>query len=168
MATLIIEDGSNVANANSYVDLAFAREFAESRGLELPTDDNELSVQILRSMDFIESYRSQYQGSKTNCDQALQFPREDLCIDDCEVANNVIPLILKQAVVMGASFEFGGESLQVNSDGREVASERVEGAVSVSYFQNGQSSGQTFFKAIDSLISPLFRSGSGIVLGMRV
>jgi len=52
---LIIEDGTLVANADSYVTLAVARAFAEKRGL-VPVATDALEADLIKAMDFIESF----------------------------------------------------------------------------------------------------------------
>ena len=52
--TLVVEDGTNVAGANSYVDLTYARTYAESVGLVLPAADEALKVVLLAAMTYIE------------------------------------------------------------------------------------------------------------------
>lgn len=171
---LIIEDGTGVANANSYVDLTEARSFAESRGLTLPEGDTEAETELVKGFDYINTFRTLYGGSKASCTQSGQFPRSGLYIDGCEVPANSIPFEIKQAQVYAASLTTTGEELYVNSSGKEVASERVEGAVSVSYFENGNPNAQPYFAAIEKLLDPMFKynqpgSGSvGILLGIRV
>ncbi|WBF76993.1 hypothetical protein PSV3_00292 [Septimatrevirus PSV34] len=49
--TIVVEDGSGVTNANSYVSVADARIYASNRGVELPLDDDELAAMLIRSTD---------------------------------------------------------------------------------------------------------------------
>ena len=71
MPTLIIEDGSNVANANCYVDLVLVRAFADDRGLVVSNRDTTLEQQIIAATDYLESRRFEYGGYKTNTTQSL-------------------------------------------------------------------------------------------------
>ena len=79
--TLIVEDGSIVENANSYVSVDDARTFASLRGVTLPASDAEVEVLLIKATDFIEAQRLRFQGSKVNQDQALQWPRTGVYVD---------------------------------------------------------------------------------------
>lgn len=54
---LIVEDGTGVANANTYADVAFVRAYALARGTALSSDNDAVSAHILRAMDYLESKR---------------------------------------------------------------------------------------------------------------
>ena len=56
--TLIVETGSIVSGANTYVDLADVRAFASARGITVSTDDTTLEQQIIKAMDYVESKRN--------------------------------------------------------------------------------------------------------------
>jgi len=97
MPTLIVEDGTGVANANTYVDLAYLQNYADNRGLTLPTSDTDKEIFLLRAMDYLEGRRDEFQGSKAVVDQSLQWPRVDVSIDCVELAVDTIPEELKRA-----------------------------------------------------------------------
>ena len=78
---LIVEDGTLVANANSYVDLATSRAYSAARGIVPRADDGELEADLILAMDFIESHRDKFKGWLVKETQALQFPRLGLYID---------------------------------------------------------------------------------------
>ncbi|HEY6021819.1 MAG TPA: DnaT-like ssDNA-binding protein [Candidatus Paceibacterota bacterium] len=93
---LTVEDGTGVAGANSYVSLADARAYALARGATLPAVDASLEALLIRGMDYLESKRDIYTGTKTYTDK-LQWPRTDAVIDDLDVAIDFIPEELKSA-----------------------------------------------------------------------
>lgn len=70
--TIVVEDGSGVTNANSYVSVADARIYASNRGVELPLDDDELAAMLIRSTDYLEAQACRFQGKPTSTTQALQ------------------------------------------------------------------------------------------------
>jgi len=78
---LIVETGLLVSGANSYVDLSTARSYALSRQKELPTSNTDLESYLIQAMDFIESYGSEFKGSKVDVAQSLQWPRQNVYID---------------------------------------------------------------------------------------
>lgn len=92
--TLIVEDGSNVANANSYLSLTDIRAYATSRGITLPVDAL-LEPMVFKSMDYIESVGSNFQGTPryTAPDytaQSLQWPRAAILYESC-YPNSIFP-----------------------------------------------------------------------------
>jgi hypothetical protein len=92
--TLIVEDGTGVANANSYADLDFIRAYAASRGVTLSDDDEVLEPVVINVMDFIETRC--FNGVRIYAD-GLSFPRSGIVIDGVTIPSNTIPLTLKRA-----------------------------------------------------------------------
>jgi hypothetical protein len=162
---LIIEDGNIVSNANSYVTLAEARAFALARGVTLSAVDATLEPFVIKAMDFLESLRSEYQGTKISKDQRLQWPRTGVVCDGFDIADDEIPTVLKDAqcqlIVDGSS----GSDLLPNSDGREVIREKID-VLETEYApsSSGGTPSPTFTKAL-ALLQPLFEaSASGVFL----
>lgn len=93
--TIIVEDGSGVPNANSYIDVQYALNYLEERGIKLPTEDN-MKPMLINAMDFMESL-NRYKGKRTFPHQELQFPRSGLCSDGEEIPSNSIPKDIKRA-----------------------------------------------------------------------
>lgn len=94
---LTVETGSIVAGANSYASVAEARAYATARGVTLPVGDPAVEVLMIRAMDWLESLRAQYPGTKVSATQPLQFPRVGVYVDGFLVAETEIPAILKSA-----------------------------------------------------------------------
>lgn len=96
MPTLIVEDGTNVTNANSYIDLTYLASYASDRNYSLPTLDVDKEIFVIRGMDYLEGQL--FNGSRTNDDQALNWPRQNVFID-CELFDEEsIPELLKKAL----------------------------------------------------------------------
>lgn len=95
---LIVEDGTNVLNANSYIDDSYIESFLNSRGLlseTLDTTDKRES-KALRAMDSLNVLN--YCGSRVFDDQSLPFPRKNITLsDNRKLDSDVIPKELKQA-----------------------------------------------------------------------
>lgn len=105
---LIIEDGSIVENANSYIDMDFADSFHNTHG-----NENWLNIEseidkkrrLIRAAFYIDNkYKSRFKGTKTSVDQYLEWPRINVIIDDFQFENNKIPLLLKQAQAEAANY----------------------------------------------------------------
>lgn len=79
MINLIIEDGSGIQNANSYIDEAFADEYAESLGSDVwENNASKHKIALINASRFIDMrYRARLYGDKLNSDQGLAFPREE-------------------------------------------------------------------------------------------
>lgn len=96
--SIIVEDGTGVELANSYVSIANARAFATLRGVTLAADDAVVTAQLLLGMDYLEAKRSEYQGHKTTPTQELQWPRTGVEIDCVAFPTNALPRELTKAL----------------------------------------------------------------------
>ncbi len=165
--SIIVEDGSNVAGANSYVSLIDARVILNSLGQDLDANDTTAEQQLLNSMVYIEAFREKYKGQRTERSQPLQWPRIGVCIDDFVLDTDVIPQDLINAQVF-AAYEFStGVVLQPTLAGQVVQSEEVVGAVKVSYFDTRAVEGSfNLIRVLDSL-NPLFETAGFVMRGMR-
>jgi hypothetical protein len=90
---LIIEDGSIVANADSYVTTAEITAYANKRGFTVPTSESDLEMIAILAIDYMQSKK--YIGNLVESDQALAFPRRE--IED--LADDVIPQAIKNAQI---------------------------------------------------------------------
>jgi hypothetical protein len=173
---LVIEDGSGVTGANSYISEADARTYASDRGLTLPaagTGTDPLIALLIKAKDYIESFRAEFQGVKAASTNPLQWPRSGAYLDGYLIGDDEVPDVLPQAQAQLAIDAYNGgvaQDLMPSSDGREVVAEAVEGAVSVQYAQNGDNNPQPMFTAARALLEPLLRSsvGGGALVAIRV
>jgi len=110
--TFIIEDGTIVTNANSYVTLAEIKAYATARNITLGTDPVIESQSVL-AVDYLESKRTQYQGSKVSELQELQFPRYNVKIDGFEeyIGQGIIIYQGKNILKMGSRKFIGEEAI---------------------------------------------------------
>jgi len=129
--TLIIEDGSVVANANSYITVAQFKDWADSRGITYGTDQ-EVEQGILRAMDWFE--RQFFIGNKANENQPLQWPRTEALIDGYYADATEIPKEVVTALYEATKVELDGNS-QLNNEDRRTIREQV-GDISVEYAEN--------------------------------
>jgi predicted nucleotide-binding protein len=126
--TIIVEDGTVVTGANSYVTLAEFKAWADARDIDYGTDA-EVTAQLYRAMDYLESLN--YKGTKANESQELQWPRHDVCIDTYTVSSTEIPSKLKNAQYEAIKAEIDQVSAMANLE-RQTTSETV-GDISVNY-----------------------------------
>lgn len=71
---LIVENGSGVPNANSYVTVEEAREYAEARGYTVG-DDDAVTVLAIKAMDYLALFTEKWKGVRVFAEPALPFPR---------------------------------------------------------------------------------------------
>ncbi|MEA9005141.1 DnaT-like ssDNA-binding protein [Salmonella enterica] len=152
---LIVETGQGLPNADSYVSLEDGRATAAKYGLELPEDDTKAEAALRNGAVYVGLFESQMCGRRVSANQALAFPRTGITLHGFPQPSNAIPSLVIQAQVI-AAVEYGtGTDVRGSTDGREVQTERVEGAVTVSYFKNGYSGCTVSITAADDALRPL-------------
>jgi hypothetical protein len=164
---LIIEDGSIVADANSYVTYDYVTAYHALRGNSAWAAGNVLDKQyaIIRATQAIDSlYKGKWKGNQTEYGtQELEWPREEAYVNGVELDDDLIPASLKKAVAEAALKELatpgtltpdldrGGEIKKIKADVVEI--EYMDGA-----------NATTTFTAIDGLLGDLITgtSASGL------
>jgi hypothetical protein len=154
--TIVVEDGSGVANANSYVNVANARQYAENRGVELPADDNEVAAMLIQATDYLEAQECRYQGKRTSSTQALAWPRTGVVLHCDEVPPNVIPQSLISAQVQLAMAINAGFDLQPNVSPQDYVTREKVGPIETEYADPLAVGIMPTFTAANALLAPLF------------
>lgn len=155
--TLVIEDGSGVAGANSYVSAADYEAWETARfGSDnlSHSSDEARERDIFRAMDYFESL--DFVGTKASQDQELQFPRVGMFIDGYSVSSEEIPVQVKSSLFELVYAEAKGYSLNQNIE-RDVKRRKVD-AIEIEYSDNASSrvSVTAFKNAVKKLIkSPM-------------
>jgi hypothetical protein len=126
MATIIVETGAGLTNSNSYVSEADLTTYATDRGI---TISGTAAVLIIQAMDYLES--RQFLGTKSDIDQALQWPRFGVELDSYYVDSDKIPTLVKQAEMEICIAIDGGVDPLANQS-RETKREKV-GDLEVEY-----------------------------------
>lgn len=159
--TLIVENGSIVPYADSYISLDDARAYANDYGIVLPVDDLEAERALRNGAIYIGLQEPNMCGTRVSAQQSLSYPRTGTSIHGFPVANNVIPSQVIQAQV-AAAVEYGkGSDVRASTDGRITTMERVEGAVTVQYANNGNTGATiTITSAMDALKPILCMGGN--------
>ena len=154
---LVVETGAVVPGADSYVSLANARAFAASYGLALPADDAEAEAALRNGAVYVGLQEPSMCGRRVSASQSLAYPRQGVSLYGfaLALAPGVIPPQVIHAQVV-AAVEYGaGTDVRASSDGRVTETERVEGAVTVSYFNNGATGATTTITAAMDALRPL-------------
>lgn len=133
--TLIIEDGSNVTNANSFNTDVELTTYATARGLTLPATEAERDILQILAMDFITDNEDDMQGFRVTSDQELSFPRVGVEIHGHLNESDKIPTTLKKAQ-NEASIAAHTQTLLTNSSTNNIQKEKVD-VIETSYFKGG-------------------------------
>jgi len=133
---LIIEDGTIVANANSYVTDAEFTDYADSRLIDYPLTPEAREPLIIKAMDYLET--QSYAGNRTDgAEQLFSFPRVGVWANDRSIASDEVPREIKNAQIE-AAFELSTQELLINSSVQNVQREKLD-VLEVSYFKGGSS-----------------------------
>ena len=130
---MIVSDPAS-AEFNSYATADNLRKFASSREIALPDAAEPL---LLKAMDYLNGLS--WYGSRLSVSQPLPWPRSGVVFDGVKLPSDIIPAQLVTAQCMLAIEAISGDLLAANREAA-VKSERVDGAVTVSYaVADGQS-----------------------------
>lgn len=157
---LIVEDGTSLTDADSYLSVADADAYHAAHGNPSAWSSASMTAKenALRSAtDYLDvRYNGRWDGRKKTQEQSLAWPRcgaydaEDYLVDD-----NVVPIVVKSATAE-AALRALSETLMpdIAAPGASVASESVRvGSIqeSISYVGGGKSSTNRYPK-IDRLL----------------
>lgn len=114
---IVVEDGTIVADANSYVTLAEVRAYATLRGITVPAADGDLEKHLHLAMDWFES--EDFPSARLDATQELSFPRDVIVVDGVRYMEGAIPKLVKQiiceatctSVTIALQPQFAGSSL---------------------------------------------------------
>jgi hypothetical protein len=103
---LVVEDGTGIADAQTYNDEAALVAYALARGLTLAAPA--AALLLLKAADRMAGL--DYLGDRATRDQALDFPRNGVCIDGHSYDADELPAALKQAEL---AFAFAANSVEL-------------------------------------------------------
>jgi hypothetical protein len=154
---MIVEDGTGINDANSYVSVEFADNYFSARGAsgwaELETEAKEQA--LIRATDYIDNI-FQWCGKKATAEQSLRFPRVNL--KDYEGIEIVgIPTVLKQSVCDVALVSSGGTELfEVAEQNGDVVSETIT-SLSFTYSKTERTTtSKTLFDSVNTKLRGLY------------
>ena len=164
--TLIIEDGSIVANANSYVTVAEYQAWADARFTAgrstAPLCGEDVEALIFRAMDYFEA--QSFIGTKVSSTQSLQWPRNSVYIDTYYQSNLSIPKEVKNSIYeLSYGEETGNSELSVVD--RKVKREKVS-SIEVEYADNSSSTSTVV--AVPTAMKKLLTAGGSFNRVVRI
>lgn len=163
---LVIEDGTIVADANSYASAADLTTYAGLRGVTLPTTDAEKEALLIKAMDYLARYRGKWKGERVAEAQELDFPRTGVYVDNLLLPSDEIPRELFYAQLSLAVASISADLLPTADANQKgpVIEETVHGAITVKYANSDRVLSVAADAAADALINVLLRySGLSVV-----
>lgn len=166
--SLIVEDGSCVPSANSYVSLDYADKYMRNMGKTswFSKSEDERKAYLINATLYIDRTYSVigWKGRKKyvnpNKRQALCFPRVELFDkDNIEILG--IPEELKQAVCEAGFIAVTTSLFTINSASGEVKKKKAE-TLEIEYFSSGESAKGYIsrFSVLDSLLAGFYKTKS--------
>lgn len=158
--TIIVEDGTGLNNAESYVSVAEFVLYHTNRGnsvATLPTAT--IEILLRKATDYLSAqYRGKWLGYRSNSTQALDFPRTGIVTDEfITVESNQIPIELKNAQCELAARANDGALMQ--DETQKVKREKVD-VIEVEYVESA--SVQTRYTQIDNMLSVLLSTTNSV------
>lgn len=155
-AQVIVEDGSLVANANSFVTRDDVTTYCANRGYTWSIADTNLADQaVIKGGDWLKNtLRVTYRGSLISAVQTMPWPRQDASFyRGPAIDSNVIPQCVKDAQCELAYRTFAGTNLQPDLErGGAIKSEKLD-VIEVEYFDGAPP--ETVIQAVLGMLAPV-------------
>ena len=161
--TIIVEDGSIVTGANSWVTRAALITYASARGVVI-ADTAATDVMLVKAADFISAMEPRLKGDLVDRNQPTAYPRLNLYISDWWWLSTEIPTaVIKAQFEVALEINAGEDPYNPSAAALPVVSERVEGAVTVDYANPGSGLKVTKVLGSSAYISILLKT-SGLTV----
>jgi len=162
--SLIVEDGSIVAGAESYVSVTDADTYHSNRGNSAWTGTTAVKEGALRkATDYmLQQYRDRWQGLRVSHSQALDWPRSWAVVDGYAVSASIVPTEVKNACAEYALRALADDLL---ADQSQLVVRKKVGPLEVEYDRNAQQAKK--YPAITGMLSPYFGIAPGMVRAVR-
>jgi hypothetical protein len=157
---LIVEDGTGLSTAESYISVADASTYFTARAVTAwaALDTDALREAALRKATeyMIATYRSRWQGTRKTEDQALCWPRYDVTVEWYLVADDSVPEIVKRAC---CELALKASTAELNPDLTQGVLEEIIGPIKTVYDKNSPQ--RIRYAAIDAMLAPYLKAGGG-------
>jgi hypothetical protein len=165
---LIVEDGSNVAGAESYVSVADATAYHAARGnaaWAALASDTIREQALRRATDYmVQVYRQRWAGDRQHDDQALDWPRTSVPDRDRGgwIALNLVPAeVVRACAEMGLRASAG----DLYADQEQGVTRETVGPITVEYDITTPQAKR--YSAVDALLAPYLAKGANSVTVVR-
>lgn len=165
---LIKEDGSIVANADTYVTATEFEAYCAEREITVSGDTSTQEALLLKAMDYLQRYEGNWKGSRVNVTQPLAWPRSNV-IRYPEFgydSETEIPRELIYAQMALAATAISAELMPPTTANQQgpVTEKTVHGAVTTKYAEPGHVLPVAASAKADALLKVLLaRSGLSVV-----
>lgn len=150
---MVVEDGTGVEGANSYLTVAAFRDLAADRGATVPVADSACEALLIQACDYLELKK--YSGEKFFEEQGLAFPR--LAADGITAMPIPAPVVKAQYLL---ALEAQNGSLASAVRPSPYRKTKVD-VLYVEYAQTNDLAGGLRFQAVDALLDPYLGSSGG-------
>ena len=165
--SLIIEDGTIVANANSFTTDAELVAYALARGVTIAATEAARDSLQIKAMDYLQSKEINLSGMRVSIDQDLPYPRRGACAKGFNVPSTgtkSIPKGIKNACMEFAIQVFASDIL-ISETSNNTSSIKLDGVITKSFFNGGSRSVVRTDKA-DAYLYPYYTNrGSSNEMG---
>lgn len=153
--TIVVEDGTGVADANSYVTIDDLRDYAEARGMNF--DEDQAEVSLIKAMDYIETRA--FNGLPVH---DLAWPRSGVYVEGRRYSDTMIPRNIKLAQMAAAMVEMQGVPLlpTIQANARGAIRERKVGPITTVYAVARDSGSLPRVPLVDAYLAP-YEGGGG-------
>lgn len=177
---LIVEDGTGLSTAESYLSVADCDTYHSNRGntawAALATTAKEQALR--KATDYlVQEYRMRWKGTRMTAAQALDWPRAYVYMEAVLtgltgtdfpelVPNDVVPVEVENAT---ADLALKSLTLTLMGDvDPKITTEETIWPIKVEYSENQRNGGKTRYDAIDSRLRPLLQGSPGTIRMSRV
>jgi len=163
---LVQEDGTGLANANTYADYAFYHAFVTEMGLQHSHSEEQTEPALITASKRWIDWQHEFAGDKLTETQALEFPRD----------NDIgLPLKIKQAAAYGAWLHLNN-ALLVNTTALSTAGEVISESKTLDVLSvskdYAEGSAQTYSRVLpadlENLLRPYLKLSTGFGRVVRV
>lgn len=164
--SLIVEDGTGKSDSEAYISVADADAYHSARNnsdWDLLDDPQKEAKLRIATEYMVAEYRNRWKGYRSKVDQALDWPRQGVVIENGRVLikNNTIPTEIKRACAELALRASMGALIEDQT--QKVASETV-GPITVVYDRFAPAQPQ--YRQVDLMLKP-YLDGGGPMLKLE-
>ena len=157
---LIIEDGTQVVNSNSFVTDAEYTAYAALKGLTVGVDAAAREIDLLAGMDYLLKHEPCMQGRRVSSTQSVLFPRVGVWLFGYSVNSDVIHDYVKNSQMEAAAYNTSGTLLS-NTTITNKQKEKVD-VLEVEYFKGGSRSNVNL-QRVNVYLEPLLEDTNKLV-----
>ncbi len=157
---LIVETGSGVIDADSFLSLVDARVLAEIYGLTIDADDTKAEVQLRNGYRGLLTCEASLQGTRTHDIQTGIYPRLSVLSNCVAVDSESIPLDVKLAQLNYSDAINGGYGTNTVNDGLDLKSfNAVQTTYSEVYQDGAKAKTNATIQGVTNSLYPLTLAG---------